>query len=85
MRSPRRMCSSGSSHTAHSVPTKVRSRRVRLRSISNTPAIFLEERAGGRSCRYTGPAVLTGVERERTDAEEGVGIGESVERREERL
>lgn len=32
MRSPLKVCSSGSSHTAHSLPTKVRSRRVRLLS-----------------------------------------------------
>lgn len=32
MRSPRRVCSRGSSHTAHSLPTKVRSRLERLRS-----------------------------------------------------
>ena len=32
MRSPRSVCSNGSSHTAHSLPTNVRSRRVRLLS-----------------------------------------------------
>lgn len=39
MRSPRRVCSNGSSHTAHSLPTKVRSRLVRLLSVSSIPAI----------------------------------------------
>jgi hypothetical protein len=39
MRSPRRVCSNGSSHTAHSLPTNVLSRRVRLLSVSNMPAI----------------------------------------------
>lgn len=32
MRSPRSVCSSGSSQTAHSLPTNVLSRRARLRS-----------------------------------------------------
>lgn len=35
--SPRRVCSRGSSQTAHSLPTKVRSRRVRLRSVFIMP------------------------------------------------
>jgi hypothetical protein len=39
MRSPRKVCSSGSSHTAHSLPTNVLSRRVRLLSVSNIPAM----------------------------------------------
>ena len=43
MRSPRRVCSSGSSHTAHSLPTKVRSRRVRLRSVSSMPVMAPRE------------------------------------------
>jgi hypothetical protein len=39
MRSPRRVCSNGSSQTAHSLPTNVLSRRVRLLSVSSIPAI----------------------------------------------
>jgi hypothetical protein len=66
MRSPRSVCSSGSSHTAHSLhitpvskkspsdcqakgpylPMKVRSRRVRDRSMSSTPAMPLADRGG---------------------------------------
>jgi hypothetical protein len=45
MRSPRRVCSRGSSQTAHSLPTKVRSRRDRLRSEFMAPTVVpdLEE------------------------------------------
>jgi len=39
MRSPRSVCSRGSSQTAHSLPTNVLSRLVRLLSVSNIPAI----------------------------------------------
>lgn len=39
MRSPRRMCSRGSSQTAHSLPTKVRSRLVLDFSRSSTLAM----------------------------------------------
>ena len=44
MRSPRRVCSKGSSHTAHSLPMKVLSRRVRERSSSSMPAIGRPDR-----------------------------------------
>ena len=44
MRSPRRVCSKGSSHTAHSLPMKVRSLLVRVRSMSSIPAVGLPER-----------------------------------------
>lgn len=39
MRSPNSVCSRGSSHTAHSLPTNVLSRRVLLLSVSNIPDI----------------------------------------------
>ncbi len=37
MRSPNKVCSKGSSQTAHSLPTNVLSRRVLLLSVSNIP------------------------------------------------
>jgi hypothetical protein len=46
MRSPRKVCSSGSSQTAHSLPMKVRSRRVLDLSMSSTPAMPLPDRGG---------------------------------------
>ena len=46
MRSPRSVCSKGSSHTAHSLPMNVRSLRVLALSMSSMPAMPLEERGG---------------------------------------
>lgn len=50
MRSPRRVCSKGSSQTAHSLPINVLSRRVRDLSRSSTPAIPLLERGAEGEC-----------------------------------
>jgi hypothetical protein len=47
MRSPRSVCSRASSQTAQSLPMKVRSRRVRVRSMSSTLAMPLERWGGG--------------------------------------
>jgi hypothetical protein len=41
MRSPRRVCSKGSSQTAHSLPTNVLSRRVRARSVEEAMTLLL--------------------------------------------
>jgi hypothetical protein len=40
MRSPRSVCSKGSSQTAHSLPTNVLSRRVRARSVEEAMTLL---------------------------------------------
>jgi hypothetical protein len=77
MRSPRSVCSKGSSHTAHSVPTNVRSLRDPVLSMSSTPAIPLPDRGTDGGGARVGFADCRDDDRESTgvDAENGfVGV-----------
>lgn len=51
MRSPRKVCSRGSSHTAHSLPTNVRSLRLRLLSPLMMLDIFSPGKGRCSACR----------------------------------